>query len=96
MYVASAASVGCVTWGLAADVMVREYKEGVLLREDAITVEQLNSIFRPVKAAYKKKRGIRKQRTKVQPALPPAWLAQARKHLSGQRWAWGAGLLTGR
>ena len=54
--------------GLAADVMVREYKEGVLLREDAITVEQLNSIFRPVKAAYRKKRGIRKQRTKVLPA----------------------------
>lgn len=77
----STAAVEAVTPSVAADVMVREYKEGVLVREDAISVEQLNSIFRPVKAAYKKNRSIRKQRTKVHTALSFGSLVNLVPHL---------------
>lgn len=72
----SAADVGSMMLRMGADVLVREYKDGVLVREDAISVEQLNSIFRPAKSAYKKNRSIRKQKTKVHIALWPDWPAR--------------------
>lgn len=43
---------------------MREYKDGALLREDAISQEQLEAIFGPLKEAAKKRR-IRKPKTKV-------------------------------
>ena len=49
---------------LAAGVVIREYKDGTLLREDAISQEHLEAIFGPMKDAAKKRR-IRKAKTKV-------------------------------
>jgi len=47
-----------------AGVVIREYKDGVLLREDAISQEVLEPIFGPMLQAVKKRR-IRKAKTKV-------------------------------
>jgi len=45
-------------------VVIREYQDGVLLREDAISQEVLEPIFGPMAQAVKKRR-IRKAKTKV-------------------------------
>ena len=45
--------------------MVREYADGVLVREDGISVEQLDAIFGPLKSYHKKTRITRKPKTKV-------------------------------
>ena len=45
-------------------MVIREYKDGVLLREDAISQEVLEPIFGPMREVVKKRR-IRKAKTKV-------------------------------
>lgn len=49
----------------SSDVMVREYADGVLVREDGISVEQLDAIFGPLKSFHKKTRITRKPKSKV-------------------------------